>query len=263
MEEFDLVSDRSSVGQERDDGIDLEASLLDTSFINSKLSQDNLDNFKKDINKAINGKILVLEERIDKVVGDIISIKKKMELWKKPERDYEEELDMVSSRKPVYHNASCLHVQGPSSKDEIISSLDWSGNLLAVQQRRDAGGRIFFNVVVRNEFAGKAIIALHGQIYNGMRGICKRSNRQIDISSLIQDYGVGGKSCAICHSILSVVVVGEREKDSRELVVAGACRWDYYEGRDDFDSPQRIRKRVSSGKALYLLYFPFLMFIIL
>ena len=39
--------------------------------------------------------------------------------------------------------------------------------------------------------------------------------------------------------------------------MAGACRWDYYEGRDDFDSPQRIRKRGSSGKALYLFYFPF------
>ena len=161
MEQIDIENEGSVDEHEREDDLDLEPSSLDTSFINSKLSQDNLDNFKKDINKAINGKILVLEERIDKVVGDIISIKKKMELWKKPERDYEEELDMVSSRKPIYHNASCLHVQGPSSKDEIISSLDWSGNLLAVQQRRDAGGRIFFNVVVRNEFAAKAILALN------------------------------------------------------------------------------------------------------
>ena len=98
MEELDLVSDTSSVGKERDDGIDLEASLLDKTFINSRNS---LDNFKKDINKVINGKISVLEGKIDKVVGDVIAIKKKMGLWRKQEREYEEGLDTVSSQKPV------------------------------------------------------------------------------------------------------------------------------------------------------------------
>ena len=190
MEELDLVSDTSSVGKERDDGIDLEASLLDKTFINSRNS---LDNFKKDINKVINGKISVLEGKIDKVVGDVIAIKNKMGLWRKQGREYEEGLDTVSSRKPVYHNASCLHVRGPSSKDEIISSLDWSGNLLAVQQRRDFRGRVFWYIVVKNEFAGKAVMALNGQIYNGVRGSCERSYRQTNIPFLIQDYGVGGK----------------------------------------------------------------------
>ena len=190
MEELDLVSDTSSVGKERDDGIDLEASLLDKTFINSRNS---LDNFKKDINKVINGKISVLEGKIDKVVVDVIAIKNKMGLWRKQGREYEEGLDTVSSRKPVYHNASCLHVRGPSSKDEIISSLDWSGNLLAVQQRRDFRGRVFWNIVVKNEFAGKAVMALNGQIYNGVRGSCERSYRQTNIPFLIQDYGVGGK----------------------------------------------------------------------
>ena len=47
--------------------------------------------------------------------------------------------------------------------------------------------------MVKNEFAGKAMMALDGQIYNGVRGSCERSYRQINIPSLIQDYGVGGK----------------------------------------------------------------------
>ena len=260
MEQLDIESEGSVDEHEREDDLDLETSSLDASFINSKLSQDNLEDygaFKKDITR----RVLVLEGRIERVMADMNAMRREKQSRKKPENDNEEKFD--AGRRSAYYNASCLHVRGPSSKEEIICLLNWEGSLLAVQERMDANRRTFFNVVVKDEFAGKAIFALHGQMYNGTRGICQRSNRQIDIPSLIQDHGVGGESHIICHNIYSVVVVGEREKDSREIVGPGARRGNFYGGRDGLDSPQRMRKRGSSGRSLCPLSSLYLIYVIL
>ena len=245
MEQIDIENEESVDEHEREDDLDLEPSSLDTSFINSKLSQDNLEDygaFKKDMTR----RVLVLEGKVERIMADMNAREKQSR--KRPENANEEKFD--AGRRSVYYNASCLHVRGPLSKEEIICLLNWEGSLLAVQERMDVNRRTYFNVVVKDEFAGKAIFALHGQMYNGIRGICRRSNRQIDIPSLIQDHGVGGESHIVCYNIYSVVVVGEREKDSREIVGPGARRGNFYGGRDGLDSPQRMRKRGSSGGSL-------------
>ena len=245
MEQIDIENEEFDDEHEREDDLELEPSSLDTSYINSKLSQDNLEDycaFKKDMTR----RVLVLEGKIERIRADVDAIEKQSR--KEPENANEEKLD--AGRRLAYYNASCLHVRGPSSREEIIGLLNWEGSLLAVQERMDVNRRTYFNVVVKDEFAGNAIFALHGQMYNGIRGICRRSNRQMDIPSLIQDHGVGGESHIVCYNIYSVVVVGEREKDSRELVGPGARRGNFYGGRDGLDSPQRMRKRGSSGRSL-------------
>ena len=196
MEQIDIENEESVDEHEREDDLDLEPSSLDTSFINSKLSQDNLEDycaFKKDMTR----RVLVLEGKVERIRADIDA--KEKQSRKGPENANEEKLD--AGRRSAYYNASCLHVRGPSSKEEIICLLNWEGSLLAVQERMDANRRTFFNVVVKDEFAGKAIFALHGQMYNGIRGICQRSNRQIDIPSLIQDHGVGGESYSVLQHL--------------------------------------------------------------
>ena len=245
MEQIDIANEEFDDEHEREDDLELEPSSLDTSYINSKLSQDNLEDycaFKKDMTR----RVLVLEGKIEKIRADVDAIEKQSR--KEPENANEEKLD--AGRRLVYYKATNLHLRGPSSREEIIGLLNWEGSLLAVQERMDVNHRTYFNVVVKDEFAGNAIFALHGQKYNGISGICRRSNRQMDIPSLIQDHGVGGESHIVCYNIYSVAVVGEREKDSREIVGPGARRGNFYGGREGLDSPQRMRKRGSSGGSL-------------
>ena len=245
VEQIDIANEEFDDEHEREDDLELEPSSLDTSYINSKLSQDNLEDycaFKKDMTR----RVLVLEGKIERIRADVDAIEKQSR--KEPENANEEKLD--AGRRLVYYKATNLHVRGPSSREEIIGLLNWEGSLLAVQERMDVNRRTYFNVVVKDEFAGNAIFALHGQKYNGISGICRRSNRQMDIPSLIQDHGVGGESHIVCYNIYSVAVVGEREKDSREIVGPGARRGNFYGGREGLDSPQRMRKRGSSGGSL-------------
>ena len=70
MEQLDIESEGSVDEHERDDDLDLETSSLDASFINSKLSQDNLEDygaFKKDMTR----RVLVLEGKVERITADM------------------------------------------------------------------------------------------------------------------------------------------------------------------------------------------------
>ena len=55
-----------------------------------------------------------------------------------------------------------------------------------------------------------------------------------------------------------MLFVGEREKDSREIIGPGARRGNLYGAREGLDSPQRMRKRGSSGGSLCFFLIPLL-----
>ena len=84
-------------------------------------------------------------------------------------------LEKKSSHKPPHHGASCLYMRGPKTEDEITSLIDWESNLLAIQPKHDAKGKTCFNVVVKSGFAARAILAVDGQTFDGIRGRCEHS----------------------------------------------------------------------------------------
>ena len=59
-----------------------------------------------------------------------------------------------------------------------------------------------------------------------------------------------------------MLFVGEREKDSREIIGPGARRGNLYGAREGLDSPQRMRKRGSSGGSLCFCEFLYLIYVI-
>ena len=112
-----------------------------------EVSDSGLDNaFRKDVNT-----------RISSLEDEINDLRKK------------------SSHKPLHHGASCLYLRGPKTEDQIISLIDWESNLLAIQPKHDAKGKPCFNVVVKSGFAARAILALDGQTFDGIRGRCEHS----------------------------------------------------------------------------------------
>ena len=111
-----------------------------------EVSDSGLDNaFRKDVNTRIS----TLEDEIN-------------------------DLRKKSSHKRLHHGASCLYMRGSKTEDQIISLIDWESNLLAIQPKHDAKGRLFFNVVVKAVSEARVIFALNGQMYDEIKVRCER-----------------------------------------------------------------------------------------